>query len=58
MNISDLKAKNAIYINKHVYTRFRTSFLFRMDAPQEGHVDAESCNEVDDDKSNSDCQSM
>ncbi|EDW09813.1 nucleosome assembly protein 1-like 1 [Drosophila mojavensis] len=29
-----------------------------MDAPQEGHVDAESCNEVDDDKSNSDCQSM
>ncbi|ALC42623.1 Nap1 [Drosophila busckii] len=29
-----------------------------MDAPPEGNVDAESCTEMDDDKSNSDCQSM
>ncbi|EDW01905.1 nucleosome assembly protein 1-like 1 [Drosophila grimshawi] len=29
-----------------------------MDAPKEGNIDAESCNEVDDEKSNSDCQSM
>ncbi|EDW61165.1 nucleosome assembly protein 1-like 1 [Drosophila virilis] len=29
-----------------------------MDAPQEGNVDADSCNEIEDDKSNSDCQSM
>ncbi|EDW57039.1 nucleosome assembly protein 1-like 1 [Drosophila sechellia] len=29
-----------------------------MDAPAEGHVDPESCNEVEDEKSGSDCQSM
>ncbi|KAH8403472.1 hypothetical protein KR222_006884 [Zaprionus bogoriensis] len=29
-----------------------------MDAPPEGNIDAESCNEIDDEKSNSDCQSM
>lgn len=30
-----------------------------MDVPQEGSVvDAESCNEIDEEKSNSDCQSM
>ncbi|XP_034102920.1 nucleosome assembly protein 1-like 1-B [Drosophila nasuta] len=29
-----------------------------MEAPPEGNIEVESCNEVDDDKSNSDCQSM
>jgi len=32
--------------------------LATMDAPKEGNIDADSCNEIDDDKSNSDCQSM
>lgn len=35
-----------------------TNLLNIMDVPQEGNVDAESCNEIDDEKSNSDCQSM
>ncbi|KAH8261070.1 hypothetical protein KR044_002871 [Drosophila immigrans] len=29
-----------------------------MEAPPEGNIDAESCNEIDDDKSNSECQDM
>ncbi|XP_017070173.1 nucleosome assembly protein 1-like 1 [Drosophila eugracilis] len=29
-----------------------------MEAPQEGNVDQESCNEIEDDKSGSDCQTM
>lgn len=52
------KTEEFKYINVHVYACFRISHLFRMDAPQEGNVDAESCNEIEDDKSISDCQSM
>jgi len=46
-------------INTYVRIFQNSAFtLETMDAPPEGNIDAESCNEIDDDKSNSDCQEM